>query len=111
MAHLMLNEWEPAEDCLREALRLDPFTFRAYDHLGVLLANQGRHEEAEAMWEGMIAAARARMEKRARVFDGYLRARIGEAEERLNTLSSPDFEGFPLDFGYEEGAGSVSGSA
>jgi pentatricopeptide repeat protein len=110
LAHLMLNEWEPAEDRLREAVRLDPKAFRAYDLLGVLLANQGRLDEARRTWERMIAAGHSLAEGRARLFEGYARRRVQEAEERIATLEEPDFRGFPVDPGYDVYPGGSPGS-
>ncbi|MBW3623822.1 MAG: tetratricopeptide repeat protein [Armatimonadetes bacterium] len=111
IAHMMLNEWEPAEERFREAIRLDPHAFRAYDFLGVLLANQGRTEEARAVWERMIAVARALGEQKMWLFERYARSHIGEAQERLAALDAPDFSGFPLDPGFNEYPGSTPGNA
>ena len=107
LAHLMLGEWEPAEDRLREAIRLDPHAFRAYDLLGVLLANQGRTGEARAAWERLIAVARALAGTRPFPFGPYAKARIEEAQARLEEMEGPDFAGFSVDPGYDEYPGSA----
>ena len=102
LAHMMLNEWEPAEDGLRKAIRIDSRTLRAYDLLGVLLANQGRTDEARDVWERSIEAARNLAIQRPLLYGRFAESRIREARERLDALDAPDFAGFPVDPGYAE---------
>ena len=107
LAHLMLNEWEPAEDRLRHALLIDPYALRAYDLLGMLLANQGRKEEAREIWNRLIESARELAARRPLLLGRYVAARIEEARERLAEMEDESFSGFTIDPGYRDYPGSA----
>lgn len=110
LAHLMLNEFEPAEDRFREAIRLKPESLRTYDFLGMLLANQGRIDEARDVWERLILVSRALAERHPFFYERFARDRIEEAQKRLAVLETPDFAGFTVDPGFSEYPGSAPGS-
>lgn len=111
LVHMLLGEWEPAEDRLREAIRLDPNAFRAYDLLGVLLANQRRIDEAQETWERSILLAGAMIEARPFLFGSYGKSRIEEARSRLAAMEEPGFDGFPIEAEFSNYSGTTPSSA
>jgi tetratricopeptide (TPR) repeat protein len=50
-AHFFLDEKEPAEEAFKEALRLDPDNFEAYQNLIGLYARSKRFTELEELWK------------------------------------------------------------
>lgn len=47
-SYYLQQRWEEAEECYREAIRLDPWLARAHNNLGLLLARVHRQEEARS---------------------------------------------------------------
>jgi Tfp pilus assembly protein PilF len=59
MHHLQREDWTQAERCFREALQRNPKHPRATTNLGIALAEQGRYDEAEAVFARAATRAAA----------------------------------------------------